>query len=64
VKSIRYSCQSFKKSEFSQQLFEKYSNIELNEKLSSGSRVVPCGRTDMTQLTVAFRNLAKALKNP
>ena len=31
------------------------------------SRVIPCGRTDretdMTQPTVAFRNLAKALQN-
>jgi hypothetical protein len=30
---------------------------------SSGSRVSPCGRRDMTQLTVAFRNFANAPKN-
>ena len=27
-------------------IFEKYSNIRLHENLSSGSRTVPCGRTD------------------
>jgi len=32
--------------EFSQQIFEKSSNIKFNENPSSGSRVVPCGRTD------------------
>jgi len=34
------------KLEHSGQTFEKYSNIEFNENLSSRSRVVPCGRTD------------------
>jgi hypothetical protein len=34
------------KLEFSEQIFEKYSNIKLRENPSSGSRVVPCGRTD------------------
>jgi len=34
-----------KKLEFSD-IFEKYSNTELNENPSSGSRVVLCGRTD------------------
>jgi len=29
---------------------------------SSGSRVVPCGRTGVTNITVAFRNIDKALK--
>jgi len=32
--------------EFSQQIFEKYSNIKFHENPSSGRRVVPCGRTD------------------
>jgi len=41
---------------FSQQVFEKYWNIKLHENSSSGSRVFPCGQTDMTRLTVAFRN--------
>jgi len=34
------------KFEFSRQIFEKYSNIKFQENMSSGSRVVPCGRTD------------------
>jgi hypothetical protein len=34
------------KSEFSWQIFEKYSNIKFRENPSSGSRVVPCGQTD------------------
>jgi hypothetical protein len=32
--------------ELSRQIVEKYSNIKFNENPSSGSRVVPCGRTD------------------
>jgi len=31
---------------FSLHIFEKYSNINFYENPSSGSRVVPCGRTD------------------
>jgi hypothetical protein len=31
---------------FFRQIFEKYSNIKFHEIPSSGSRVVPCGRTD------------------
>jgi hypothetical protein len=34
-------------------------NITFHENPSSGSRVVPCGRTDMTKLIVVFRNFAK-----
>jgi hypothetical protein len=34
------------KLEFSQQIFEKYSNTKFNENPSSGIRVIPCGRTD------------------
>jgi hypothetical protein len=52
------------KFEFSQQIFEKYSNINSHETLSIGSRVFPCGQTDwqadITKLMVAFRNLANA----
>ena len=44
------------------QIFEKSSNIKFHENSSSGSRVVPCGRTDMTKLTVAFRNFLDAPK--
>jgi len=41
-------------SNFLGHIFEKYSNIKFNENPSSGSRVVPRGRTDMTMLIVAF----------
>jgi hypothetical protein len=56
---------------FSQQMFEKYSNIKFNENPSSGVRVVPCRQTDvrtegqtrLTKLIVAFHNFANAPKN-
>jgi len=55
------------KLEFSGQVFVNYSNIKFNENPSSGSRAVPCGRTDgqtdMTRLTAACRNFANMLKN-
>jgi len=55
------------KLEFSQQIFEKYSNITFHENPSNGSSVVPCGqtdgRTDMTRLTVVLAILRKCLKN-
>jgi len=35
----------------------------LRENPSSGSRVVPRGRPDMTKLTLAFRNFADAPEN-
>jgi hypothetical protein len=41
---------------------KKYSNTEFNENPSSGNRVVPCGRTDITKLIVAFPNYVIALK--
>jgi len=47
-------------SEFSRQIFEKYSDIKFHENPSSGSLVVPCGQTDRTNQIVAFRNFAKA----
>jgi len=54
------------KLEFSKQIFEKYSKSKFHENSYSGSRV-PCVRTnkqtDMTKLTVAFRNFANAPKN-
>ena len=52
--------------EFSRHIFEKYSNTKFHEKSSSGSRAVPCGRTDghtdMTELIDAFRNFGNAPK--
>ena len=34
------------KLEYSLRVFERYSNTKFHENSSSGSRVVPCGRTD------------------
>jgi hypothetical protein len=51
------------KFEFSRQIFEKVSNIKFYQNPSSGSRVVPCGQTDMAKLIVAFSNFANAPKN-
>ena len=53
--------------EFSRQFKKKISAyIKFNENPSSGSRAVPCGRTDRqkdtTKLIVAFRNFANAPK--
>ena len=46
---------------FSRQFFlNKSSNIRLHQNTSIGSRNVSCGQTDMTKLTVAFRNFANA----
>ena len=44
--NTRLPCQVITKLEFSLQIFERYSNIKFNKNTSSGSRVVPCGRTD------------------
>ena len=41
-----YSYRFNMKLEFSRHIFEKSSNIEFHENLSSGSWVVPCGQTD------------------
>jgi hypothetical protein len=59
MQSNRYFCRILIKFEFSQQIFEKASNIKFHEYPSSGSRAVLCGRTDM-KLIVAFRNFANA----
>ena len=45
--------------EFSEQIFDKRSNIKFHIILSSGNRVDDCGRTDRTKLIVAC-NYAKA----
>ena len=53
--------------EFSLQIFEKDSNVKFHESSTNDNRNVPCGRTDrqtdVTKLTVAFRNFANAPKN-
>jgi len=55
------------KLEFSRRIFEKYSNIKFHDNPSRGCRAVACDRTDrqtdITKLTVALRNFAKAPKN-
>ena len=52
------------KLEFSRQIFRKYSNIEYNGKLLSGLELFHAdGQTDITKLTVVFRNLANGPKN-
>jgi hypothetical protein len=50
----RYSCQILTKLEFSQQIFEKYSNIKCHENLSSGSRVVPRGHKDRRDKATSY----------
>lgn len=49
--------------EICRQIFEKCPRIKLHKSLSSGGAVVPCARTDLTKLTVAFRDFADATKN-
>jgi hypothetical protein len=67
----RYSCQILMKPELAQKIFEKSPNIKFYENPSSGSRVVPRGRTDeqtngrieVTKPIDAFRNFVNAPKN-
>jgi len=62
--STLYSCPVLMKLGFSEQVFEKYSNIKFHENPPSGSRVVPWGQTnggtDMINLPVASRNCVNA----
>ena len=59
------------KTEFSRQIFEKYTNMNFHENPSIVSLVVPCrltdrwtdGRTAMKNLIVSFRDFANAPKN-
>ena len=63
---IKYSLflSDFSKAYIFSRDFEKLSHMKFHENSSSGSLVVSCGRTDgqtdMTKLTVAFRNSANA----
>jgi hypothetical protein len=67
MSTTHYSCQILMKLELFRQIFEKYSNIKLQENPRSKNRDVPCGRTytqtDMTKLIVAFRNFSNEPKN-
>jgi hypothetical protein len=49
--------------EFSQYIFGKSSNIKFHQNLFSGSQVVPCARTNITKLTVAFHSFVNMPKN-
>jgi hypothetical protein len=51
------------KLELSGQIFERILNINFHQNPSSGSRIVPCGRTDFTKLIVAFRDFANVPPN-
>jgi hypothetical protein len=65
---------SYNRLKFSLETFEKYSNTEFHENPLSGSRIIPCGRTDgqfdrdgqtdITNLTIAFRNFAGCALKP
>jgi hypothetical protein len=48
------------KLEFSGQIFEKYLNVRFQENPSSGSRVTPRGRTNLTELKVPFPSRERA----
>jgi hypothetical protein len=60
--STRYSCLILIKLEFPRQIFEKKLKYQISWKSVLWIRVIPCGRTDMTKLIVAFRNFAGAPK--
>jgi len=57
--NAHYSCHVLMKLEFSKRIFDKTSDIKFDENPSNGSRVLPCGRTDMKRIA-AFQNLANA----
>jgi hypothetical protein len=61
-KLISHSSPILMKLEFFGQIFEKYSNTKFHKNLSSGSRVVPFGQTDVTKLLVFFAVLWTRLK--
>jgi hypothetical protein len=60
--SACYSWHILLRHEFSRQIFEKYSDIQFQEHLSNGNRVVSCGRTDVTKLIVVVSNFGNAPK--
>jgi len=58
VQTSSNSCQILRKLGLFSTNFRIIPNITFHENLSSGGRVFPCVRTDMTKLIVAFRNCA------
>ena len=62
--STRYSCQILMKiGIFSTDFSKNTQDIKFCENPSSESRIVLCGRTDMTKLIVTFCNFSNAPKN-
>jgi len=49
--------------EIIQRIFEKLPNAKFYGDASNGSRVDPCGLTDMAKFVAAFRSFWKAPKN-
>jgi len=57
------SCKILTKLEFSRQIFEKPTYIKFHENPSSGTRVVPCRRTNRLKLIVTFCGFDNTSKN-
>jgi len=57
----------FNEAEFFRQIFQKYPNMKFDENPSCGSRADKCswtdGKTDTTELIVAFGNFANSPNN-
>ena len=64
MESTRYSCQIPIKLEFSRQIFEKILKYQIFTKINPvGAEMLHAnGRTDITKLIVAFRNITNAPK--
>jgi hypothetical protein len=58
--STGYSCQTVIKLEFSRAVFRKITEYEVPWKSVQWHRVVSCGRTGVTKLTITSRNFANA----
>ena len=61
--SARCSCKILMNLEFSRQISKKYTNIKFHENPSSGTWVVPCGRTNRLKPIVTFCNFDNTSKN-
>ena len=53
---------NFNQSSIFRQIFKTFRNVKINKNPSSGSRI-PCGRTDITELTVAYHNVTNEPRN-
>ena len=63
--STRYSCPNLMKLEFSRQIFENTQKPNFMKIRPVGTELFHAdGWTDMTKLTVAFRNFASIYKSP